>query len=85
MRQMAMHIVNSDRNDLTGNEVKEKPQGFGYKVHYDRRTQQWSVSTGTRLHLIQRLSTSKFYYVDMKPFRYLRDAVLQILLLDKVI
>lgn len=85
MNRTVLHVRNSDRNDLTGNVVKEKPEGFEYKVHYDRRTRIWSVSTPKRLHLIRRLSTSHFYYVDMKPFRYLRDAILQILLLDNVI
>lgn len=78
-------VSNADRNDITGNVVKEKPLGFDYQVHYDRRTQQWSVQTRSHLHLIMKLGTSRFYYVDRKPYRFLRDAILQILLKDGVI
>lgn len=83
--RLVSHINNADLRDLTGNVVKEKPQGFEYKVHYDRRTRQWSVSTPKREHLIRRLPTSSYYYVELKPFRFLRDAIVQVMLLDSVI
>lgn len=80
-----LQIVNADKNDHTGSGVKEKANRFPYTVHYNRRIRQWSVTTSKQEHFIDRFYTSDYYYVNGKPYRFLRDAILQILIADDVI
>lgn len=61
-----------------------KPIVHEYKVHYSRAERVWSVSTKKGLTHLIRLNT-KFYYVDKKPYRYLRDAIMAVLLRDDVV
>lgn len=61
-----------------------KPIVHAYKLHYSRAERVWSVSTEKGLTHLKRLGT-KFYYVDKKPYKYLRDAISAVLLRDGVI
>lgn len=61
-----------------------KPVVHAYKIHFHRPTGSWSVSTAKGLTQIHRLGT-KFYYVDKVPYRYLRDAVMAVILRDDVL
>lgn len=61
-----------------------KPIVHAYKLHYSRAERVWSVSTEKGLTPLYRLGT-KFYYVDKKPYKYLRDAISAVLIRDGVL
>lgn len=61
-----------------------KPIVLAYKLHYSRAERVWTVSTEKGLTPLYRLKT-KFYYVDKKPYKYLRDAISAVLIRDGVL
>lgn len=64
--------------------MSNQPITHDYKVHYSRAEREWSVSTKKGLTHLKRLGT-KYYYVNKLPYKFLRDAIMAVLIKDEVV